>query len=278
MNHSSHTRLRVLVIGAHPDEADMYSGGTSALYAQMGHAVKFLSLTNGDAGHFSMNRFALAARRFDEAQEAAKRLGVLEYEVLDTHDSELMPTLDMRHRVLRAIRNWQADVVISHHPDGGGHPDNRAAGQIVDEAMAFVTNAYALPGSPPLKVRPAHLYMIDYITMRVHRHDVVIDIQPTIEQKLLACDANASQFYEASARQYCELDQVPTSWENGRREFILQHWADTIYALPEMRSRLADFYGEEHAEKVEFAETFQFSHDSTIPDKEVIRSIFPMLP
>lgn len=278
MNHSSHTRLRVLVIGAHPDEADMYSGGTSALYAQMGHAVKFLSLTNGDAGHFSMNRFALAARRFDEAQEAAKRLGVLEYEVLDTHDSELMPTLDMRHRVLRAIRDWQADVVISHHPDGGGHPDNRAAGQIVDEAMAFVTNAYALPGSPPLKVRPAHLYMIDYITMRVHRHDVVIDIQPTIEQKLLACDANASQFYEASARQYCELDQVPTSWENGRREFILQHWADTIYALPEMRSRLADFYGEEHAEKVEFAETFQFSHDSTIPDKEVIRSIFPMLP
>ncbi|MCO5217239.1 MAG: PIG-L family deacetylase [Thermomicrobiales bacterium] len=189
MNHPNGTRLRVLVIGAHPDEADMYSGGTSALYARMGHAVKFLSLTNGDAGHFSMNRFALAARRFEEAQEAARRLGVLEYEVWDVHDSELMPTLEMRQRVIRAIREWKADVVISLHPDGGGHPDNRAAGRIVDEAMAFVTNTYALPGVEPLAQRPAHLYMIDYITMRVQRHDVVIDIQETIEQKLLACDA-----------------------------------------------------------------------------------------
>lgn len=271
-------KMRVIIIGAHPDEADMYAGGTAARFAEMGHEVKMVSLTNGDSGHFEMERFALAARRYQEAQEAARRLGVLEYDVLDTHDSELMSTLDTRKRVMKLIREWNADLVISLHPDGGGHPDNRAAGQAVDDAMAFVTNRYALPGVAPLEKRPIHLYMIDYITMRVHRHDVVIDIGSTIEKKLLACDANASQFYEASARQYCPLDQVPTTWENGRRGFILEHWADTIYALPEMRERLAEFYGSEQAEKVEFAETFQFSHDSEIPDIDKIREIFPMLP
>lgn len=270
--------MRVILIGAHPDEADMYGGGTAARFAEMGHEVKMVSLTNGDAGHFEMERFALAARRYQEAQEAANRLGVLEYDVLDTHDSELMPTLELRKKVIQLIREWNADVVISLNPNGGGHPDNRACGKVVDEAMAFVTNRYALLGVAPLEKRPAHLYMIDYITMRVHRHDVVIDIGSTIEKKLLACDANASQFYEASARQYCALEDVPTSWETGRREFILEHWADTIYTLPHMRDRLAELYGAEQAQKVEFAETFQFSDDSEIPTDDEIRRIFPMLP
>lgn len=270
--------MRVIVIAAHPDEADMYAGGTSARLAELGHEVKFVSLTCGDAGHYEMDRYELAARRYREAQEAARRLGVLEYDVLDAHDSELMPTLETRQRALKAIREWRADLVISLHPDGGGHPDNRAAGQAVDEAMAFVTNRNALPGVPPLEKSPAHLYMIDYITMRVHRHDVVIDIGSTIEKKLLACDANASQFYEASARQFVPLDQVPENWEGGRREFILEHWADTIYALPCMKDRLETLYGSERARTIEFAETFQFSHESTIPDDDEIRRLFPMLP
>ena len=270
-------QLRIIVIAAHPDEADMYAGGTAALFARAGHAVKFVSLTCGDAGHHELGRYELAARRYQEAQEAARRLGVLEYEVLDAHDSELMPTLETRKRAMRAIREWRADIVISLHPDGGGHPDNRAAGIAVEEAMAFVTNRNAMPDVPPLEKRPVHLYMIDYISMRVHRHDVVIDVGPTIEEKLLACDANASQFYEYSARQYCDPADVPTTWE-GRRAFILEHWADTMYALPEMRETLTAFYGAGHAATVEFAETFQFSSESSIPDADAIRAIFPVLP
>ena len=269
--------LRVIVIAAHPDEADMYAGGTSALFARLGHEVKFVSLTCGDAGHWEMGRYELAARRYAEAQEAARRLGVLEYDVLDVHDSELMPTLETRKRAMRAIREWQADIVIGLNPNGGGHPDNRAAGKAVEEAMAFVCNRNAMPDVPPLESRPAHLYMIDYISLNVHQHDVVIDIAPTIEEKLLACDANASQFYEASARAYIDLKDLPTDWP-GRREFILKNWAGTIYALPEMQESLINWYGPEHAAKVEYAETFQFSTESSVPDRETILELFPMLP
>src|SRR5690349_12273686 len=96
--------IHVLVVGAHPDEADMYAGGTAALYARLGHEVTFLSLTCGDAGHHTMGRLALAARREGEANLAAQRLGILGYRIEDAHDGELMPTLETRHRVLRAIR------------------------------------------------------------------------------------------------------------------------------------------------------------------------------
>src|SRR5262245_37773657 len=101
----------------------MYAGGTAAHFTERGHAVKFLSLTNGDAGHFAEDRIPLAARRYAEAQEAARRLGLGEYEVLDTHDGELEPTIAVRKEVIRRIRSWEADVVIGFHPDGPGHPD-----------------------------------------------------------------------------------------------------------------------------------------------------------
>lgn len=270
--------LRIIVIAAHPDEADMYAGGISALYARLGHEVKFVALTNGSAGHHELDRDAIATRRYDESQEAARRLGVREYEVFDTYDSELMPTLETRQRVMRAIRNWQADVVISLNPRGGGHPDNRAAGVAVEEAFAFLTNRNALPDAPPLARSPILIYMIDYITLRVHRHDLVIDVDPVIEEKLLACDANASQFYEFSARQYVDdLGEVPTDWE-GRREFILKNWAPTIDVLPEMLPALTALYGSEHAQQVRYAETFEFAPDSRRPTPSEITHYFPMLP
>ena len=104
-------KLRVIVIGAHPDDCDDIAGGTSILYSRLGCKVKFVSMTNGDAGHQSMGGGALAKRRMLEAQEAGKRFGV-EYLVMDNHDGELMPTLENRLKVIREIRNWKADIVI----------------------------------------------------------------------------------------------------------------------------------------------------------------------
>ena len=85
--------IRVIVIGAHPDEPDIYAGGTAALFAELGHRVKFLSLTDGCCGHYSMTRTELVKRRRQEAEDAAKRLGIDEYEVLHTPDGELLPPL-----------------------------------------------------------------------------------------------------------------------------------------------------------------------------------------
>lgn len=62
-------KLRILAIGAHPDDCDEQFGGTAAKLAKAGHRVKFLSVTNGDAGHHEMGGAALAKRRFLETQE-----------------------------------------------------------------------------------------------------------------------------------------------------------------------------------------------------------------
>ena len=125
--------LKVLVIEAHPDEAEMYTGGTMRRLADRGVAVKFMSLTNGDAGHYEMDRDPLKRRRAREAYTAARHLGVLDYEILDIHDGELMPDLALRTAVISSIRRWQADVVITFHDDCPGHLDNRNAGKVVRE-------------------------------------------------------------------------------------------------------------------------------------------------
>jgi len=101
--------LNIIAFGAHPDDCDIRAGGTAAKWVAAGHRVRFVSVTNGDAGHQSQGGGALAARRRAEAQEAGRRLGV-EYIVLDNHDGELMPTLQVREQIIRLIRQWKADL------------------------------------------------------------------------------------------------------------------------------------------------------------------------
>src|SRR5690625_3517883 len=104
--------IRIIAIFAHPDDAEVKMGGTIAKFAEMVHAVKFVSLTNGDAGHQTERGAPLAKRRALEAQEAAKRLGIDEYTIFDNHDAELLPTLKIRHQIIREIRTWNADIVV----------------------------------------------------------------------------------------------------------------------------------------------------------------------
>lgn len=269
-------QISLIVIGAHPDEADMYAGGTAALFAKMGHRVKFLSLTNGDAGHHEIGGGPLAARRYAEAQEAARRLGVLEYTVLDDHDSELFPTLDVRREVIRQIRDWRADVVISFHPDGGGHPDNRAAGRAVADAVPFVSLQNVVPAVPALRPSPLCLLMPDYATQKQHRCDVTVDVDSTIEKKLLACDAHATQFYEAAPWGRGFIDQVPQEWAQ-KRAFILKYWEEFMVTLPEMRESLSHYYGAERGAAVAHAEAFQFASYGRTPTTEEVMRLFPML-
>jgi len=69
----SQSKINIVVIGAHPDDCDIDAGGTALLFSKMGHNVKFVSLTNGDAGHYAMGGGELAKIRIAEAKEAAER-------------------------------------------------------------------------------------------------------------------------------------------------------------------------------------------------------------
>ena len=142
--------LNIVVLGAHPDDCEGDAGGMAILYAKMGHRVKFVSLTNGDAGHYELGGGALARIRMAEAQEAGKRYGVLEYTVFDNHDGELMPTLENRLKVIREIRRWNADVVIGPRPNDY-HPDHRNTAILMQDAAYLVIVPNVAPDVPPLK-------------------------------------------------------------------------------------------------------------------------------
>src|SRR5438445_4016488 len=86
------SKIRVIAFGAHPDDCDIRAAGTARLFAEAGHAVKFVAVTNGDVGHQMLHGIPLAQRRTAEAKESARRLGI-EYEVLNNHDGQLLPTL-----------------------------------------------------------------------------------------------------------------------------------------------------------------------------------------
>ena len=190
--------LRVIVFGAHPDDCDINAGGTAALFAEMGHKVKFVSLTNGDAGHQSEGGGALAKRRRAEAKEAGKRLGI-EYITLDNHDGELMPTLEIRLEVIRLIRTWNADLVITHRPNDY-HPDHRYTSILVQDAAYMSLVPFFVPDTKPTPGNPVFLYNSDNFQRPYpFAADIAVSIDDVYQQKVDAIMEIPSQSVEGGA-------------------------------------------------------------------------------
>lgn len=269
----SNKPLRVIVIGAHPDDCDLDAGGTAIIFASMGHAVKFVSVTNGDAGHQSEGGGMLAKRRAAEAKEAGRRFGV-EYDILDNHDGELEPVLKVRLQIIRKIREWNADIVIAPRPNDY-HPDHRYTGVLVQDAAYMVGVPNILPDCPPLKKNPVFLYTYDHFKRpNPFRPDIAIDITPVFEKKIYALDAHQSQFYEWLPWIGGYLDEVPAD-PNARKKWLGQRLTGTI--SPEIKNTLEKFYGSRRAAQVRQAEAFEICEYGTQPSEEMIRSLFPML-
>ncbi|MFM7329320.1 MAG: PIG-L deacetylase family protein, partial [Bacteroidota bacterium] len=187
--------VRVIMFGAHPDDCDGGGGGTAILLASMGHAVKFVSVTNGDAGHQSMGGGVLASRRIQEAREAGKRFGV-EYQVLDNHDGELVPSLSVRMQIIREIRKWNADVVIAPRTNDY-HPDHRYTGVLVQDAAYMVGVPNVAADTPPLRKNPVFLYFQDYFQRpNPFRPDIAVDITAVFDKKVFALAAHESKYFE----------------------------------------------------------------------------------
>jgi LmbE family N-acetylglucosaminyl deacetylase len=265
--------VRVLFIGAHPDDCDVKAAGTAALMAEEGHAVKFVSLTNGDAGHHEMGGGPLAKRRRAEATEAARRLGIDAYEVLHYHDGELMPTLEVRRDVIRLIREWDADVVVGHRPNDY-HPDHRYAGRVVQDAAYMVQVPNILPNVEPTDGNPVFLYFEDRFQKPYpFEHDIAVAVDPVIDTKIAALDAHTSQFYEWLPWVSDALDQVPEAQE-ARRAWLKERWTSPVSDAA--RDGLASWYGTERARDVQYAESFQVAEYGRQPTDAEIRRLFPV--
>jgi LmbE family N-acetylglucosaminyl deacetylase len=239
----------------------------------MGHVVKFVSVTNGDAGHQSEGGGILAKRRFAEAQEAGKRLGVV-YDVLDNHDGELVPSLPVRLQVIRKIREWNADLVIAPRPNDY-HPDHRYTGVLVQDAAFMVGVPNVASDTPPLKKNPVFLYSQDnFKRPNPFRPDIAVDITSVYDQKVNALDAHQSQEYEWLPWIGHYSDQIP-SGSADRKKWLAKHLVVTI--TPEVRAALEAGYGKEKAAQVQHAEAFEICEYGTQPSADEIKRLFPMV-
>jgi LmbE family N-acetylglucosaminyl deacetylase len=265
------TKLRVIAIGAHPDDCDGKFAGTAAKFVKGGHAVKFLSVTNGDAGHQSQRGADLAKRRFAETQESARRLGIAEYEVLNNHDGELLPTLEVRREIIRAIRQWNADIVVAPRPNDY-HPDHRYTGVLVQDAAYMVVVPNIVPEVPPLRHNPIFLYYEDGFQKPAPFHpDVAVAIDDVWDLKVAALDAQVSQMYEWLPWVDGRLAEVPAD-AAARREWLSRTRAGRI--SPAVRSALEARYGAD-AQQIRHAEAFELCEYGRRPSLDELRRMFP---
>lgn len=265
--------VNIVVIGAHPDDCDIKAGGTAILFAEMGHNVMFISVTNGDAGHHEMGGGALAKRRMAEAEEAGRRLGV-KYVVLDHHDGELMPALHIRLEIIRLIRQWNSDIVISHRPNDY-HPDHRNASILVQDAAYMVIVPNVAPDTPPLKKNPVFLYMEDrFQRPNPFRHDIAIDITRVLDLKYYGMAAHESQFFEWLPWTGGRLAQVP-SGSDERLQWLKNIRRSEISSAA--RECLAKWYGATKATAAVAAESFEICEYGRRPSDDEIRELFPII-
>ncbi|MBX3238430.1 MAG: PIG-L family deacetylase [Chitinophagaceae bacterium] len=266
-------QVRVIMIGAHPDDCDIKGGGTAILFASMGHAVKFVSVTNGDAGHQSEGGGMLAKRRLEEAKEAGRRFGV-EYDVLDNHDGELEPSLKIRLQIIRKIREWDADIVIAPRPNDY-HPDHRYTGVLVQDAAYMVGVPNIAPDVSPLKKNPVFLYFQDHFRRpNPFRPDITVDISSVFEKKIHALDAHQSQFYEWLPWIGGYAQDVPGDAKERKT------WLTNRYTRPiseEVRTSLEKYYGKQKSQAAKYTESFEICEYGTQPDETIIKTLFPML-
>jgi N-acetylglucosamine malate deacetylase 1 len=269
------TPLRIIAFGAHPDDNELRLAGTAAKWAAMGHQVKFVSVTNGDIGHWREAGGPLARRRTAEVQETAKILGITS-QVLDLHDGELEPTLENRRTIVRLIRDWKADIVLGHRPNDY-HPDHRAVGQLVQDASYMVTVPFFCPDTPILTRNPVFLSYEDNFTRpNPFRADIIVAIDDVLEKKLAAVEALPSQFYEGGANGGPEFVPTDEAAKTKRKADVRESFKRRFIATAtQYRDQLREYYGAERGDKVQAAEAFEISEYGRKPNAEEIRRLFP---
>ncbi|HUT95590.1 MAG TPA: PIG-L family deacetylase [Thermoguttaceae bacterium] len=272
-------KLRIIAFGAHPDDCEFKVGGTAAKWAALGHRVKLVSVTNGDIGHWRMAGGPLAQRRTAEVHEAAKRLGITA-EVLDIHDGELMPTLENRRTITRLIREWKADIVLSHRPNDY-HPDHRYTGVLVQDSAYMVAVPFFCPDTPALERNPVFLYYSDgFQKPNPFEADVAVSIDDVFAKKIDAVDALVSQVYEGGAMGSEEtLRQRFADDPARRRERAEENWSRGMSRQADRyRETLVRWYGEEKGKAVKYAEAFQICEYGRRPSPDQLRKLFPFFP
>src|SRR5262245_13160509 len=178
-----------------------------------------VSLTNGDAGHQSLRGEELARRRKAEAAAASAVIGAT-YDVFDNHDGQLLSSLENRSQVIRLLRTFQPDLVLTHRPNDY-HPDHRYTSQLVQDAAYLVTVPAVVPDVPHLQRDPVIAYLPDDFQKPYPlTPTVVVDVDSVLDKIVDMLHCHESQFYEWLA--YNHGWNVPTE-KSARRSWLAEH-------------------------------------------------------
>lgn len=271
------TPLRLLILGAHPDDAEFHAGGLATIYRRLGHVVKMVAVTNGAAGHHKLTAAELPLIRRREAANSGKVIGA-EYVTWDNPDGSLQATLEVRNQIIREIRTFKPDLVLTHRTNDY-HPDHRAVGQAVQDASFMVTVPLVVPEVPALRRDPVVAFMTDRFTKpNPLAGDIVIDVTEYVDTivGMLAC--HRSQVYEWLPYNQGILHTLPDD-EAGRILWLKQWYTNLINYVPtRYRPQLVANYGESRGNQARFAEVFEISEYAAPLDAAAKRRLFPFYP
>ncbi len=267
---------RILAIGAHPDDVDIKVGGSAALWRKLGCEVLLISVTDGSGGHQTLRGKELALRRKAEAAQAGKVIDA-EYRVLDFTDGALLPTLEARHEIIRLIRNFKPDLVLTHRPNDY-HPDHRYTSILVQDAAYMVTVPAVCSDTPHLKHNPVFGYFADdFKKPNPFNADIVVDIEPVFSSVMSMLDCHISQFYEWLPYNGVFFETMPESCDD-RKEW-LQKWMTNL--IEPMANRFRDLiiqtYGIEKGTSIKWIEAFEISEYGGKLDNAKKAWLFPFL-
>ncbi len=192
---------KILVILAHPDDPEFFCGATIARWRALEHQVSYCLLTKGQRGTQDADADPLVTGgiRMGEQLNAAGILGVTNIRFLDYMDGDLVPNLQLRNELIRYIREFKPDIVVTSDPTNLfpgdnriNHPDHRAAGQAVIDAL------FPAVGNPGYKIEketeqiPAHQVEEVWLS-QTNQPNIAINVTTYLEDKIEALLCHKSQ-------------------------------------------------------------------------------------
>ncbi len=230
--------MRVLAVGAHPDDCEFYCMGTLARYIELGHQVTIAVATDGRGGHMVLKPDEVARVREQEARRAARLIGA-GFIWLGFTDEFLGDDRETRMRFVDAIREARPDVIITHAPDDY-HPDHRATSSIVFNA-SFVATVPNIPTNHPAHGVVCPLFYMDTPTGKGFIPTDYVDITGTFETKKRALACHESQLTwlkdhdNMDALEWMEIQALARGIQCGARHAEGFRQADTWPRTPAKR-------------------------------------------
>lgn len=283
-------KLRILLIGAHPDDCEGCAGGYAALMTQQGHHVGMMSMTDGSLGHFKYPPSELVAIRKAEARKAAELIGA-ESIILPIQDGHLENNLYTRKMLIRSIRAFNPDLIITHRPNDY-HADHRNTSLLVQDASYLLRLPGFCPEAQPLEKTPYILFFHDNFEKPPFDPCVVISIDEVYDTKVRMKACHASQYFEWLPWLDGNLDMVPDD-EQGRLTYVRSPLLDgnelANKAIKQSRGEKGQYritqqyqellysrYGNQ-AKHVVFSEAFEASEYGNTVDEAAIEKLFGCL-